>query len=1036
MLLPPQPAFLGRRGSAEHEASMSSASLASSSACGGESSSSPAPSSRGGCDDGPSAGRPARRNASAGAAGAGNGGFKAFGRRLFQRSADARAPEARSARAAAMSPRSDSSSGSCTSADSERLGPATPTTPPRLDFPLAGGKSLFGDSFALAADASSPLALQSFGSSMLAGMYGRSGDESLMSSPPSSCGVLTPPAAAAAKAPFGSSRHAPFVTSRVSSARRGSKGPPSPKEAGVFASGADSDFLRAVLDLSFSEDEYQVADVPSYDSFRPSPSYIRPGLFRNDPRDAEDDSEDEYGAEGDECTSGYASAMSGTPPLSPEASPRFAGNMALPVSAHPSTFARYKGSARRGSAANEEPEDDEEAAGPSAPRRPSAPSVGLNTGSKRALYTCTLLKVHPQLAASFKASQDGARLIPGAAAVLDAPAPEELRSPRSVNAAAVLRTHPSTLAFTRDLGVAVARSSVMRKLRRETLPMAQEVELGWFQRKYGSEVISPEAVAVGLAQRPAVSPEALARPPMGVPVAPLPTSPLSRSLSSADALAAGARADGPTPETALPAAAQAGESGMSLWARRPTYLERTLLITAHESHEPGAIVYAESEAVYTVGKRTSLLPAPRQRRVVKPAPLAFSPRLRELAGLPPAEPLVRSSPDKFRKRERRRPDIGELLQTEQPTSAAASPSRRPAREEQPRKSSGRAPPPWIAPRPPQAKRSSTLPASASQVHLAVASPPALQASQSVSRLAVASPSPSRSLSRASSAADLTLPGQAWPHARRSSRMPAAVREESDASDEEDVPLAMLRAQQQERSAGSGMLRGSRSQSHLVQPPFSSHRQAVPPMPSVSRSPSRAAAPAAASAATGLMPSPSFARSPVARTSSSAQLAGAGDARLSSRPSDNVRLHSGSAPPRSPSTLSPPAGSGSKEARLRSSPSRQGNMHDASPRSAMPRSASLLPPPPLPTSPEGGRRASPRASPRMPSAVSMASMHQAYAAQPLQYGAMPSQHMMPQHAAPRQSSRPSNPSYPHMAPALVNLSPIPLPRSATMRAANW
>ncbi len=91
----------------------------------------------------------------------------------------------------------------------------------------------------------------------------------------------------------------------------------------------------------------------------------------------------------------------------------------------------------------------------------------------------------------------------------------------------------------------------MRKLRRDKLPIEQEVEISWFQRRYGSASIAQDQIAKALRQRQMVSPEALAKPPIAAP-------------QSAVSGGSGAKSQ--------------EKNGIITWAKRPAFLARTAIL--------------------------------------------------------------------------------------------------------------------------------------------------------------------------------------------------------------------------------------------------------------------------------------------------------------------------------------------------------------------------------------------------------------------------------------------------------------------------
>ncbi|KDN47344.1 hypothetical protein K437DRAFT_267885 [Tilletiaria anomala UBC 951] len=295
--------------------------------------------------------------------------------------------------------------------------------------------------------------------------------------------------------------------------------------------------------------------------------HMRPGLFRDD----DEDSEDDYGDEdADERSHPFNTAAMRSAD-GPQASSQHAKNP------FPSTFKKAKAptSGSRGQSLTR-PED----------------WPGLDTPVKRALYNCTLLKVHPQLASIVKETNPQS-----AVAIVEqkGKAADELCFPRSMNASLRLQEHESTYSVQRNLQVALGRSLVMRKLKRENLTIPEEVEIGWFQRRYGSVSIPASAITAAFMAKVSTKPEALARPNFVAATAP----------------------DGVIDDS----------SGLAAWARRPSFAKRSAIWTS-DSTEVGAI------------DRTAA------------APLVFSDRMCSLASVSNTN-LLADAPAtaRFRKRE-------------------------------------------------------------------------------------------------------------------------------------------------------------------------------------------------------------------------------------------------------------------------------------------------------------------------------------------------------------------------------------------------
>ncbi|PWZ02611.1 hypothetical protein BCV70DRAFT_3267 [Testicularia cyperi] len=447
-----------------------------------------------------------------------------------------------------------------------------------------------------------------------------------------------------------------------------------------------------------------------YAAEKATPSYtivhrkkFRKGLFaRND-----SESEDEYGADHAEDDSvGQVAAAS--PQL--VASPASVGRP-LP-SQYPSSFAKVTS---RSQSRDSQIERSEDQAG-----RLQAPThaVGLNTPSKKALYACTLLKVHMHLAQTL-ADDPGARTqIPIIAGGGSLYSNEELRFPRSINPQSRLRAHSTTYSFIRDLRVALGRTEVMRKLRRDRLRIDEEVEISWFQRSYGTGAIAPEHIAKALRQRQNISPEALAKPPIAAPEDSAMASRInldsSRRLSGISNLEPGQRIH-----------SDAERNGIVAWAQRPSFQLRMSVILPVDEFMPGEILHSHA---------TKLAEDFDLRRELqgRPQNVSYSPRIRVLAGLPSVQEerrLKYPATTKFRPRDLQSKRASQLDSTSEPgvwegPSRRPEPRRREASAGSVRSGRTKRLPPWMTPSSTQMlspqSASLTLPrASASEVSLPV-----------------------------------------------------------------------------------------------------------------------------------------------------------------------------------------------------------------------------------------------------------------------------------------------------------------------------
>ncbi|TKY90639.1 hypothetical protein EX895_000637 [Sporisorium graminicola] len=318
---------------------------------------------------------------------------------------------------------------------------------------------------------------------------------------------------------------------------------------------------------------------------KPKSSYVvvhrkyRKGLFGTD-----SDSEDEYGNEDE--GEGETTMVSPAERRAPAAVKQV--DRVEEPARYPSSFAK----SRTHSPSNEA----QARSGP-----------GLDTAAKKAVYNCTLLKVHMHLAPTLAGDADSRALIPVIAAGEVLYSNEDLKFPRSINAESSLRQHSSTYGFARNLHVALARTGVMRKLRRDRLSIDEEVEISWFQRRYGSASIATDQIAKALRQRQMVSPEALAKPPIAVM-----QEAANRRLSS-EGVQKGDR------------------NGIVVWAQRPTFADRTMVLLPADEFAPGEVMVQGAKLAVQVGAASSAAAASPTTTV------NFSPRIRTLAGLPSVE---------------------------------------------------------------------------------------------------------------------------------------------------------------------------------------------------------------------------------------------------------------------------------------------------------------------------------------------------------------------------------------------------------------
>ena len=659
----------------------------------------------------------------------GMGTLRGLGRRLFNRSSS------NLKAAPLLASRSQSASSSSTSAQSP---PLTPTTPPQVQpvWLPNGQKDFFSNFFGLpssvnVADAQ-PHSLRT-PSDTFAGISPKSrqgafsdnhssyddsrehtfdahssqghGSNSAFSPHSSAFALPSLPTATAAPPAFGSSL-----------ARR--------EIPAVIEEEADSDFLRAVLNFGDGDDTSiptpsfrggraaplptrssslgQIANIAaSPSSFtstsphppprrttdgrviltqeaardfateRPTPSYVvvnrkyRKGLFAN-----ESESEDEYGNDDEDDDDAETTV------IAPSEDTSAAAEVHADVQAQHGESARYPSSFAK--ARTRSPSNEDSTAPPRLP--------GLDSAAKKALYNCTLLKVHMHLAPTLAGDAEARSQIPVIAAGEMLYGNEDLRFPRSINAESKLRQHSSTYAFSRNLHVALARTEVMRKLRRDRLRIEEEVEISWFQRRYGSASIAPDQIAKALRQRQMVSPEALAKPPIAAPQ--------DSAVASAERFAAGRRLNG---IVGLEPGQKSDKGGIITWAQRPNFLARTVVILPADEFAPGEVLVSGAAKLGQRGGATSTV--------------SFSPRIRVLAGLPSIEeerrmryPAVTTK--KFRPRDMQSKRASRLGSTsdgavwEGPERRTSS---RPARESplaSPSTKQKRLPP-WMAPQSPQ-----------------------------------------------------------------------------------------------------------------------------------------------------------------------------------------------------------------------------------------------------------------------------------------------------------------------------------------------
>lgn len=168
---------------------------------------------------------------------------------------------------------------------------------------------------------------------------------------------------------------------------------------------------------------------------------------------------------------------------------------------------------------------------PTPPFSPLRSSGGLTTTGRKALYTCTVQKLHPQL----RNRKDTLSSV-------------ALKSPRSINFFSDIQIHPSTTNHIRSLPILLARTRITRRLRNSDLSSEEEDEIQSFVDKgYLSIYLSPKEVGYRITQKlgNSAQAEALTKPPL-----------LSSSSNKA-----------------------VNENGMSSWIQRKTFIERMNTIT-------------------------------------------------------------------------------------------------------------------------------------------------------------------------------------------------------------------------------------------------------------------------------------------------------------------------------------------------------------------------------------------------------------------------------------------------------------------------
>lgn len=119
----------------------------------------------------------------------------------------------------------------------------------------------------------------------------------------------------------------------------------------------------------------------------------------------------------------------------------------------------------------------------SPPISPLRSSGGLTTSGRKALYSCTVQKLYPQI---HRLDARGT----------NASAVAALKSPRSMNNFKTLQTHPSTSSHFRNLAILLARTKVTIRLKTSILTIKEEDEIKEFVGKgYLDTYLCPQEVA-------------------------------------------------------------------------------------------------------------------------------------------------------------------------------------------------------------------------------------------------------------------------------------------------------------------------------------------------------------------------------------------------------------------------------------------------------------------------------------------------------------------------------------------------------------
>ncbi|PWN19758.1 hypothetical protein BCV69DRAFT_300065 [Microstroma glucosiphilum] len=281
---------------------------------------------------------------------------------------------------------------------------------------------------------------------------------------------------------------------------------------------------------------------------------------------------------------------------------------------------------------------------------------GLDSPAKRALHSCTLLKIHPQLAHLLIVS-----IVRGWPSNDErAKGPVDILYPRSINPVARLeaasRRGGSQLGITRALITPLARETrievghrhVMRKLKFQRLDRDEIVEIGYFMKDYASHYISGDVIVRAVNAKHQVSPEALARPPGLGQAAYNRRASVSTLASAEDSMSSDHRVDGT-------------KHGLAHWATRKPFLERCTMIRGDfgTTFDVGDVVVDS--------KRATTLPAVNVKSP-RPSKVRFSEHLMLQAGLAPPR-----SPDRGIRTPLRTADRG-------------------------KRGISKMPPPWVAPR--------------------------------------------------------------------------------------------------------------------------------------------------------------------------------------------------------------------------------------------------------------------------------------------------------------------------------------------------